>query len=734
MSLFPGARVIVNRSRPILVGLVVLCVVGLSPSLLPADRPVPKVGTVFERQLEARETQSVIEHWTGKQRMSRRSALTARVRFRLAKLDDRQVVVRGEVLEGHFEFGLRGFLELESVYGLFFDSLIFEMTLTPKGTRLNVDGRSWKRIVAKFDESQRERRLTDAVRLEVVGALRRQLERAQVVSFWPLLRGDDERGGLRSTLGLSLWRKHGKTSGTIRLEPLPDLARFFSNTSGEEIPLRRWHTALGAKRAEPVGIGTLAWIRDSDGLPSGCRLEAFGDYVDRKELEELVERPLDYRQHHELDIWLGPPGVKLPTVAEFTGLPPFLGLPDLYPLLEPGKAQKQFVALMERAAQGGRELKRVIEEYADLERGEKASVRLRAALHFALAEELALAAFGKQRVAVADLEHIVGQWIRGEKALPRFLIALRAVAHPFAKLPDPDRVRLCQVALERADPELARWGSRTLAQGNWKGSAAVLINALRRELDRGANGSAVLIRELRMDLQRLLGPTARALDVPSLTRLAKTRRAHERVRPFTFTERLADPDGITYFEEAMSGPTVLLLDSSVDAFRTSRSRRTKAFKIVPGRLFWARHFIERTLRKLTAKDRFGIVKFHGRASVFAGGLRSADLPTKRGAIEFLARPEIVKPKERAVVRRARYDIGFSSALADPDVETIVLLTDGARGDFWRIEAELLVSNYLRGVRIITYGHDEEIPVVEREPLRFLERLAYMHHGWCRFVQ
>jgi len=723
----------VNRSRPGL--FLVLLVWGLSSALPAADPPsAAKVGAIFERRLESREAQSVIEHWTGKRRLAWSSALTARVRFRLMKLDERRVVVRGEVLEGRFEIRRQGFLELEEVYGLFLDSLVFELTLTSRRTRLQVEARSWKPVVARFEESQRQRRLTDVLRAEVLDGLRRHLERAQVVSFWPLLRGDDEPTGLRGTLDLSLWRKHGRTSGTIHLEPLRKLACFFSDTLGEQIPLRRSHTPLGAKRAQGIGGGTLAWLLGADGLPAACRLEATGDYVDHQELAELVESPSDYRQNHEIEIGLAAPGVPVPGLRRLTGLPPRPGPPDLLLLLELASERRELVDRRRRAARGGRDLVRAIEEYAELERVRHASPRLRAALHFALAEELALAAFGERRGGVDDLEPVVEEWIREADDLPVLLVALRAVAHPFARLPAPDRVRLCEVALGRGDPRLARWGSRVLAQGNWKGSAAALIGALGRQLDRGVNASAELVRELRTDLQRLLGPSVRTLDPAGLTLLAGVRPGLERGRPFTFTGRLEDPRGVTYFEEAMSGPTIFLIDVSVDVSRGAQSRRGGALEVLPRRLAWARRFIGRTSRKLKAADRLGLVKFHGRASVFAQGLRPADASTRKGAVAFLSRVERVRPEERDMVRRARYDVGFSAALEQSDVETIVLLTDGARGDFWRVEAELLVSNYLRGVRIVTYGHGERNPVVDEDPLRFLERLAYTHHGWCRFVE
>ena len=85
------------------------------------------------------------------------------------------------------------------------------------------------------------------------------------------------------------------------------------------------------------------------------------------------------------------------------------------------------------------------------------------------------------------------------------------------------------------------------------------------------------------------------------------------------------------------------------------------------------------------------------------------------------------------VSRARYEVGFKAALFGfPDAECIVLSTDFDRGDYWQAESRLLVWNYLRGARVITYGLKEDR---EADPaaLSFLERLSWNHHGWFRFL-
>ena len=50
-----------------------------------------------------------------------------------------------------------------------------------------------------------------------------------------------------------------------------------------------------------------------------------------------------------------------------------------------------------------------------------------------------------------------------------------------------------------------------------------------------------------------------------------------------------------------------------------------------------------------------------------------------------------------------------------------------------VEATVLTWNYLRGVRVITYGFGANAKPAGERPLTFLERLAATHHGWYRAV-
>ena len=68
----------------------------------------------------------------------------------------------------------------------------------------------------------------------------------------------------------------------------------------------------------------------------------------------------------------------------------------------------------------------------------------------------------------------------------------------------------------------------------------------------------------------------------------------------------------------------------------------------------------------------------------------------------------------------------------PGVEVIILVTDFDRGDFRQAESVFLARNYLRGVRLVTYGWKKD-PAMDPSRLSFLERLAGNHHGWFRLL-
>ncbi len=689
------------------------------------DEAVLKPGAVLERRLEWAEEQEVLDVWTGASRASRRVRLSADVRWRVLRAGEREVVLAGQVLTGTHELSVRGFLELEDVYGVPLDGLVFRIAISPRAVRLEPGGASWKRVRAEFEAIQKERRLPQSVRDEVTTGLLRHLERAHATSLWPLIGLKDDRGGITTRLDLPLLRKNGSASGTLRLVPLPNRARYFADTRGQEIPVRRWHRSSTARRSAPLAVldepGTLAWRLDDSRQLESCRLRAIGFYRDTEELEEFVEYPGQYWQRHRLDLWLGARGSEAPSIERYHELPPRREPPDPRDAVVRREERRELARLVEEAAAGPQALARALDEYATFERTAKGSAALRAAIHFALAEVVARRAFGRVDGGAPDGGIDVARLLASDDRLPLVVLCLRAVSHSFAKLGDAERVRYCRAVLARDDVAFARWGARMLAHGGWGGSLHALIDALAREEE--IDGVGPLERSLRLDLQRRLGIDARARRAGELRALAAEAVARRQDRPHTFPGALPIGAKSTWFAEAVGSGTVFLIDVSGRRRTTPISRPSR--REIPLWIVKAHRAVNQGLAKMAPTDRFGLVTFHDSPRVFGRGLVEASPAQKKAALQFIGKS--------STSPRSRLAKGLEAALTIPGCDTIVLWTDAHRPASSSLEMELLIGNYLRGIRVITYGHGMRTAPSRGEPLTFLERIADAHFGWCRLL-
>jgi hypothetical protein len=462
----------------------------------------------------------------------------------------------------------------------------------------------------------------------------------------------------------------------------------------------------------------LAWRR-LQAVPDALLLEGLGDYIDKEELKGLPASDGTHRQHHEVTVYLGPAGSSAPDVARLTGLSLRVEPPDLSRALRSKEERRELAEIARRAARGPDELRQAIAEYASIEAKRSRGEGFRAALHFALAGRPAATSRGPEEGAI---QREIGRLVREERALPPFILALRAAADPRARLSDEERVRLGVLALSRPEPELARWGGMMLAQGLWPGAAEAVLEALAREEAKGAQGSGLLRRSLRLDAYRLLGAEAQGLSPAEIQRLWPATKEERRDRPFTYPQSLADHPRASYFAEAALGNTVFLLEVSSSMLRAPRGG--KAASDAATRLTWARGHLVRAIRGLSPETRFGMVAFDAAERLWSPDLRLARPEEKALAVEFLA--QLRAGAGSSLLK------GLEAAFRYRDVETVVLLADGHSQDAAPVEMALEAWNYLRGVRLVTYGFAAAAPR-QGAPLELLERLAYAHFGWHRML-
>lgn len=681
---------------------------------------LPAVGKSFSGRIELKEVQEFIEHWSRQPRFSRRFTLTAEITWTVRQVKKNSVVLEGRVTEGHYQHALAAFIELEEVYGLILNSLVFHLRLTDGESRLQVDKASMQRVLRRFDKGQADRRLPEGLKKQIVRAFLDRFELVQRAGYWLLF--NDSKKDLRQVaiIRRRLASRGERPSGTLLFNACPWTSRSFGKGKGREILVRRTHSPVGGGPGRSAGYGTLSWLAGESGPPYRCHFKVTGGYSDQVELKDVVDFPREYRQHHGLEFFMGVSGEPSPRGSQFTRLPARLQLPEMSLDLLTASEKKELERFSRRASQGQEALLKVLGEYARLENGSAAGKPFCAALHFSLAERLAFS-LPVQRGPLADYTERV---IERGRNLAEYLLVLRAVASPLARYTDARRLEFFRVALARRSIRFARWGGMLLGQGNWQGSADLLLGALEGQDD------LRLKRSLQFDLQRIAGEPTAGLKAARIRELIEKRKAEPGWRPFSPALPKGNKAGFL-FNEAGTG-AVYLLDSSRPYERSSLSRK----RGVPPPLIERTKRIYLALRdafkKIPPELRFAMVKFHTGALLRKGWAQTDPRPWKKDALDFVA-AELPAGRDLRNVSRARYDVGLKAVLTGfPDAEVIVLVTDFDRGDYWGAESSLLAWNYLRGVRVITYGWKED-PALDPSMLSFLERLAWNHHGWFRLL-
>ena len=688
---------------------------------------LPVAGETFSGRIELKESQEFIEHWSRETRFSRRFELGAEITWKVLQSRERSVVLEGRITEGLYRHALAGFIELEEVYGLILDSLVFQLRLAGRESRLQVDRKSLQRVVNRFEKGQANRRLPEGIRKQIVAALLDRLQLAHLGGFWPVFNGSMKGLERVDFFSRRLASRGENSSGALFFSVYPSSTRSFAKGKGRELLLRRSHAALGAGGAVSAGYGSYAWVAGGPGPPYRCQLKLVGDYVDLEELKAVVDFPGEYRQRHSLEFFLGSTEEKTPSGTMFTGLPPRLELPEVSLDLLTAAERRELSRLKRKASESHDALLEVLSGYARMERGADAGQPLCAALHFALCERLA-SELPAERGPLGDYtERVVS---RG-RLLAEYILVLRAVASPLAGFTDARRLEFFRAALSRRETRFARWGGMLLAQGNWKGTVDLLLATLARQAAVGGREPlSRLGRSLELDLQRLSGRPVAGLDAGKIRSMIEQRAARSAQRRFSLVLPGENGKGV-FFTEAGAG-AVFLFDASRPFERSSVTRKRGTRLPLTERTRLAYLALGRSLEKPPPGLRFALGRFHSGALLRSGWAPGSTPDWLKETLDFVA-AELPTGSNPRDVSRARYEVGFKAALSGfPDAESVVLSTDFDRGDYWQAESRLLVWNYIRGARVITYGLKEDR---EADPavLSFLERLAWNHHGWFRFL-
>ena len=681
---------------------------------------LPAPGGSFSGRIELRESQEFLEHWSREPRFSRRFSLTAEITWTVRQVKKESAVLEGRVTEGLYSHALAGFIELEEVYGLILDSLVFHLRLSSGESRLQVDKSSLQRVLRRFEKGQAARRLPEGMKKRIVEAFLDRFELAQRVGYWLLFKDSRKEIQQDELFRRRLAGRGGKPSGTMIFTACPWTSRSFAGAKGREMLVRRIHFPTPGGPVRSSGYGTLAWLAGEDGPPYRCHLKVSGDYSDPAEMKDVVDFTRDYRQRHSLEFFMGARGEASPSASRFTGLPARLQLPVVGLDLLSASEKKELDRYLKKASVDGESLLKVIAEYLRMEKGSDAGKPLCAALHFALADLLALSLPARK----GPLPHFTERVVERSRSLAEYLLVLRAVASPYAGYSDSGRLEVFRVALARRSTNFARWGGMLLAQGAWPGAAELLLGSLE------GMDNARLERSFRLDLQRLAGAPVAGLEAAKIRELVKARKA-EPGRQLFLPARLQGGQPGLLFNEAGTG-AVYLVDSSRPYERSSLSRKRGVAPPPTDRTRSIYLALRESLKKIPPELRFAMAKFHAGALLRKGWAQTDPGPWKKDALDFVA-AELDPGKDPRNVSRARYAVGLKAVLSGfPEAEVIILVTDFDRGDYWEAESVFLARNYLRGVRLVTYGWKKD-PALDSSRLSFLERLAGNHHGWFRLL-
>ena len=420
---------------------------------------LPAPGESFSGRIELRESQEFIEHWSREPRFSRRFSLTAEITWTVRQVKKESAVLEGRVTEGLYSHALAGFIELEEVYGLILDSLVFHLRITSGESRLQVDKSSLQRVLRRFEKGQAARRLPEGMKKRILEAFLDRFELVQRVGYSLLFK--DSGKGLQQ---LELFRRRlagrgGKPSGTMVFSACPWTSRSFAGAKGREILVRRIHSPAPGGQVRASGYGTLAWQAGEAGPPYRCHLKVSGDYSDPAEMKDVVDFTREYRQRHTLEFFMGGRGEASPSLEKFTTLPARLHLPVVGLDLLSASEKKELDRYLKKASVDEGALLKVIDEYLRMERGSDAGQPLCAALHFALVDLLALSLPARK----GPLLHFTERVVERSRSLAEYLLVLRAVASPYAGYSDAARLEVFRVALARRSFVFDRCGVRTYA-------------------------------------------------------------------------------------------------------------------------------------------------------------------------------------------------------------------------------------------------------------------------------
>ncbi len=315
--------------------------------------------------------------------------------------------------------------------------------------------------------------------------------------------------------------------------------------------------------------------------------------------------------------------------------------------------------------------------------------------------------------------------------LPAQVLMMKTIIRSGFPAPRKDRVAWLVRKLKGSHRRLSIWALRLLGQSRWPQSIDALIDTLEDE-EKRKRRDGLLWHLISAELYQLLGSEAADAPAESVRKLWKKLGRKLPKTPSYSPSGAKRGSTILFFGDKISPLSVFGIDTSSSMERATRLRgaRTSGESGSPDlpKVDIVKTELDRALASLKPVYRFNIVSYNAEPKPWKGRrkptLQRANAKNIENARSFA--------RELATLGGTNIFGALDVALRAPDLDTIYLLSDGSPsrgGGVPQIEELIRTTNYLLGVRIVTFGFAAENPEAFDE--NFMKKLAKQNWGRYR---
>jgi hypothetical protein len=393
------------------------------------------------------------------------------------------------------------------------------------------------------------------------------------------------------------------------------------------------------------------------------------------------------------------------------------------PLARADEADDVLEYLADKLSGGSSSISSALSQYSRIERSERYDVFKRYKIHRGLLRALRKESNDALATAAARI-------LRRPSTsnFPAQVLLMKALIG--SSFPAPRRERIAYLADMAKDDDyrLSIWGLRLLGDSRWPESVDALIEIMRREEEAGRVPEGLLWNFTAMELFRLLG--AKAAQGGSGAIKKNWEEMGRKLPDDPSYEMGAGGEGggvtMVFFGDRISPRSVFAIDTSTSMRRNATLRRPAPgdsggsqpkVEIVKGEL-------ERAVSGLQPFCKFNILSYNSTYYPWTGGLQLITATSSR------VKSAVSHARGLEVSPGTNIHDTLAAGLTVPDVETIYLLSDGAPsrgGGPPEIRRRVEAMNYLKGIRVVTYGFAGKGGADEG----LMKWLAKNNWGWYR---